>query len=396
MIPNWTPATVFPAADAGVSFTATTAPPTYTTLIRVPDVSASGTNLPYTEYYFSSGSWRRVVGNAVADDDTLLPDSHFVVRNINGAPTLPLVNLGGVLLKKVTTPLVTSNSTQQDNPVGILRPLDVALNATGLKMSDGSFGPSDQLLLFNNAVAGFDKLPSAIYVQTAAANGPWRLSTDPVNDRGNDIIPAGVGFIVRKGVGNGQPDFWTNNFPVQAISAVSRKTHGGAGDFDIDLPLSGPPAVECRLSSSYKVIFTFPTVVTLSGAAVTSGTATMVTPSGSATNVVTVDLAGVTDTPAVTITLLDVDDGTNTNNVAVRMRVLSGDTNGSGSVSAADVAQVKAQSGAVTTTANFRLDVNASGAISASDVALVKSKSGSSVPAGPGDEVQETRTAAAR
>ncbi len=113
------------------------------------------------------------------------------------------------------------------------------LNATGLKMADGSFRAGDQLLLFNNAQVGINKSPSAIYIQTAAANGPWRMSGDHVNDRGSDIIPAGTGFIIRKATGNGQPDFWTNNFPVQAISAVSRKTHGSAGDFDIPLPLSG-------------------------------------------------------------------------------------------------------------------------------------------------------------
>jgi hypothetical protein len=37
--------------------------------------------------------------------------------------------------------------------VSILRPLDVALNASGLNPGDGSFGANDQLLLFNNAQA---------------------------------------------------------------------------------------------------------------------------------------------------------------------------------------------------------------------------------------------------
>ncbi|MGI9172853.1 MAG: TIGR02597 family protein, partial [Chthoniobacterales bacterium] len=255
IIPNWSLATVFPLSDQGVSFTATASSSQYKTQIRVPDVSTSGINLPYTTYFFSNNvdgtsgnvGWRSVGDNTTDHgDDPLLPDSHFVTRNLNGAPTLPLVNLGSVLQKKFTTPLITSASTMQDNPAAILRPLDVALNATGLNRVDGSFGPNDQLLLFNNAVPGYDKAPSAIYVQTAAANGPWRLSTDPVNDRGSDLIPAGTGFIVRKAVSDGQPKFWVNNFPVQAVSAVSRKTHGSAGDFDLPLPLSGVSGVECR------------------------------------------------------------------------------------------------------------------------------------------------------
>ncbi len=56
IIPYWTPATLFPASDSGVSFTPTTSPPTYKTLLRVPNYAAVGINLPYSaEYYFSSG-----------------------------------------------------------------------------------------------------------------------------------------------------------------------------------------------------------------------------------------------------------------------------------------------------------------------------------------------------
>jgi uncharacterized protein (TIGR02597 family) len=40
IIPYWTLATIFPATDAGISFTPTTNPPAYQTLIRVPDYSA--------------------------------------------------------------------------------------------------------------------------------------------------------------------------------------------------------------------------------------------------------------------------------------------------------------------------------------------------------------------
>lgn len=386
VIPNWTLATAFPAADQNVSFTPTTSVPTYKTQLRVPETSAAGIDLPYATYYFSNNAWR-LVGDETTDrgDDPLLPDSYFVVRNLNGAPTLPLVSLGSVLLKKLTVPLMTGTSLQQDNPVSLLRPLDVALNATGLNRADGSFVANDRLLLFNNAQVGFDKAPVVYYVDSAAPNGPWRLLNDPtLSDRGGDVIPAGTGFIVRKApTANGQPAFWTNNFPVQAIRAVSRKTHGGSGTFDIDLPLSGASGVECRgTGSDLTIVLTFPTPVTYSGAMVTSGTAAGASPILSGANEVTINLTGVANAQRITVTLLNVSDGTNMNDIAVRVGLLAGDTTGNGIVNGSDVGQVKAQSGQPVTAANFRQDVNLSGgSIGASDIGLVKSRSGSFLPA---------------
>src|SRR5207248_928487 len=154
VIPYWTPATIFPASDAGVSFTPTNSPPTYQTLLRFPNYSAPGINQPYAaEYYFNSGAWRLVSDgfNNPPDHggDPLLPDGYFVVRNTNGAPTLPLRALGSVLMKKVAVPLFSAQTGKQDNPVAMIRPVGVSLDATGLAPIDNSFVQNDQLLLFN-------------------------------------------------------------------------------------------------------------------------------------------------------------------------------------------------------------------------------------------------------
>jgi hypothetical protein len=386
VVPNWTLNTVFPASDQNISFTPTLSTAAYKTQVRVPDTSASGVNVPSATYYFSDNAWR-LVGDEKSDrgDDPLLPDSYFVVRNLNGAPTLPLVSKGSVLLNKLAVPLMTGTNSQQDNPVSLLRPVDVALNATGLNRADGSFGANDQLLLFNNSEPGYDKAPAIYYVDGVVQAGPWRRLNDAtVSDRGGDIIPAGAGFIVRKApTADGRTAFWTNSFPVQALRAVSRKTHGTSGTFDLELPLAGTPAVESRATGDYRVVFMFPAAVTYSGAAVTSGTATSATPSSSgASTEVTVDIAGVADVQYLTVTLLGVSDGANRNDVAVRMGILAGDTTGNGSVNGSDVSQVKAQSGQAVSAMNFRQDVNVSGGfINASDIALIKSRSGSTLPA---------------
>ncbi|HEU0210148.1 MAG TPA: dockerin type I domain-containing protein, partial [Candidatus Udaeobacter sp.] len=81
-----------------------------------------------------------------------------------------------------------------------------------------------------------------------------------------------------------------------------------------------------------------------------------------------------------TITLVDVSDGTTTGNVSIPMHVLLGDTTGNGTVNASDVSQTKSQSGQVATASNFRTDVTVTGVINASDVSLVKSKSGNGLP----------------
>jgi len=400
LIPNWTPTTLFPATDANVSFTPTTSPPTYMTLIRVPDYSAPGINLPYAaEYYFFNNAWRRVSDGLDHGDDPLVPGGYFVIRNSNGAPTLPLTNLGAVLLKKISTPLMTATNQAQDNPIGMVRPLDVALNATGLGPANGSFGAGDQLLVFSNSQAAFDKSPAAYYYDTSIGNsGGWRLTGDttPSTDHGSDIISVGAGAIVRKAqTGNGQPVFWTNAFPVQALAAASIKIHGagsGAQTFGLTLPLNvqfnSLPGIECRVPGltpagagiDHQIVVTFPTTVAFSNVIPTSGGASVDSFSGNNSTTVTINLKNVSNTQKTTVTLLDVNDGHNTNDVAVQMGVLLGDVNASGLVDSGDVFLVRQQTGQTANASNFREDVNASGLIDSGDVFLTRKQTGTSLP----------------
>lgn len=407
VIPYWTPATIFPAADAGVSFTATTSSSSYQTQIRVPNYSVSGIDLPYSPVYFFSNNvdgtsnnigWR-VVGDNTTDhgDDPLLPDGYFVIRNNTGTPTLSLTNIGSVLLKKLAVSLI-GMAQQQDNPVSILRPVNVALDATGLSPSDNSFGAGDQLLLFNNAVAGFDKSPSATYFyDTAAAIPGWRLTGDSTpSDRGADIIPSGTGFLIRKAAG-AVSAFWTNAFPVAAVSAVSRKAHGGGvGNLDIPLPLSGTPGIECRNGGITQIIVTFPAAVTVNvnapgstqGGRVTSGVGNIASPPNGVivdgtTKTVTVNLTGVTNAQYITVTLYGVSDNTYTNDVAIRAGVLLGDANASRRTDNGDAIAIRNLSGQTPNQSNLasvRADINASGRVDNGDAIVVRNNSGATLP----------------
>ena len=61
--------------------------------------------------------------------------------------------------------------------------------------------------------------------------------------------------------------------PLQLTAAASRKRHGSAGTFEVNLPLSGGPGVECRSTNgNHKFVFTFMTDVVSGSASVTGGT----------------------------------------------------------------------------------------------------------------------------
>ncbi|CAN5676738.1 hypothetical protein BH20VER1_BH20VER1_20160 [soil metagenome] len=165
------------------------------------------------------------------------------------------------------------------------------------------------------------------------------------------------------------------------VQAVSRKFHGGAGVFDIPLPLTGEPGVECRSSSTYTIDVTFNNPITSGNATVTEGTATS-GPANISGNTLSVTLSGVADRQRITVSLTDVT-GTDAQVMppaTVRMNMLIGDVNGSKTVNTSDIGAVKAQSGMPLNQGNFRADVAISGAINTTDISLVKASSGNSVP----------------
>jgi hypothetical protein len=183
-------------------------------------------------------------------------------------------------------------------------------------------------------------------------------------------------------------DTWTLEVPIQLVSVVSRKVHGSAGTFDINLPVVGPHGLECRsggANGDYTIIFTFANpVASVSGASVTSGTGTINSSdidSNDAHQYI-VNLTGVTNAQVVTVSLTNVNDaaGNSANAVSASMAVLISDTTADRSVNSGDISQTKSQSGNAVTNLNFREDLNADGTINSADIALTKSKSGTALP----------------
>ena len=241
--------------------------------------------------------------------------------------------------------------------------------------------------------------PSGTFPVVADTNNPQGRSYQSSNGtsfsnitNGNYMIRAAQVFT---GCSSGAPT------PLQAVSTkphdvISASRLIDASDavsFDVPLPLTGNPGIECRsggATGDHKVVVTFPTNVTVSGspqARVTIGTGQIgsggepnegvVTVSGA---VVTIPLTNVPNGHKIGVTLFGVSNGTNSGSVTVPMGVLLGDTTGNGTVNATDVSETKSKSGQSVNASNFRNDVTVNGNINSTDVSIVKSKSGTALP----------------
>jgi hypothetical protein len=164
---------------------------------------------------------------------------------------------------------------------------------------------------------------------------------------------------------------------------VSRKQHGAAGTFDIELAQNGSSSDECRnggANGNYQLVVTFLNPISaVAGGSVTSGTGHVDSVSVSGSNV-TINLSGVTTAQRLVVTLTGVNDGTTVGTAVITMPVLVGDTTNSGAVNSSDIAQTQSQSGRAVSSTNFREDVTVNGAINSSDIALVQSQSGTALP----------------
>jgi hypothetical protein len=171
--------------------------------------------------------------------------------------------------------------------------------------------------------------------------------------------------------------------PTPLLSVVSRKVHGSAGTFDINLPLTGPRGVECRSPGQtgtpgvdYKLVFSFSAPVTSCGTASTGSVS-----NGPNPNQCTVNLTGVPNAQYLTVTLTGLNvlsscAGPFTGNVSGTMGLLIGDVSANGVVTNTDVGAVKAQVDPTTpvSQANFRNDVSANGFVTNTDVGTTKAQ----------------------
>ena len=165
------------------------------------------------------------------------------------------------------------------------------------------------------------------------------------------------------------------------LSAVSRKTHGSAGTFDLPLTLdpTSNATVEPRLGGPTTLIFNFNTNVAAAGGVLNAGSFSLTNVTYSAASIsssnLTLNLTNAVDQSLVTVVLSGITDlagnplaGTN----AVRISSLYGDVNQSGAVNVVDMQKVKNNLLQGLTSANFLCDVNCNGGINVADLQQIK------------------------
>ena len=229
---------------------------------------------------------------------------------------------------------------------------------------------------FSTSSSGTNPFDAALFDTTGlfvqGDQGTWGAALNPSGFYATEIA-AHKGFI--------------ESVVMQLVSVVSRKTHGSAGTFNVDLPESGPPGIECRsggVTNDYTIVFTFTNNISVQGATVTTG-AGGVSSFSFTGNQVTVNLTGVTNAQTIVVTLASVNDGINSSDVQATMRVLLGDVDGSGRVDSTDVFQVRGATLQNANSSNFRLDIDESGRVDSTDVFITRQQTLTSTPSVSGE-----------
>src|SRR4030095_1060988 len=221
--------------------------------------------------------------------------------------------------------------------------------------------PSGEVLVAGGDNGGLYALASAELYDPAIET--WTATGSLVAGRGGHtatLLPNGkvlaAGGFHQNGFG---PDFYdylasaelydVDGVGLTLISAASSKKQGNAGTFDIDLPLTGTPGVECRVGNGgtflQTIVFTFSEPVTsVSGTTTMScGRVNSTTISGST---VTVELGHVTCGGSdITVDVPGVHGGSGSVDASATMTLRTGDVNADGHVGTGDLKEIKMEVG---------------------------------------------------
>ncbi len=256
-------------------------------------------------------------------------------------------------------------------------------------IADGD--PNDEAIF--SGTGNIDDDP--LFVDIHGQDGLWGTADDDLrltpaspclNAGSNDHVPPEVDRDL-----DGHPRIYNGTVDMGAYEltgfmlarAVSRKSHGLAGDFDLELPLpASAAAIEGREGGPTRVVLTFSEelnpAISCANLILSSGQCESVSVSGAE---MLMTLSGVTDNACLTITLQDVrsaDGETLMGDHDVHIRVVSGEADGIAPVSPRDMALVKGHLFQPIGPRTFRYDVLTDGIINVQDMERVNRNLGHS------------------
>ena len=225
--PCWTLSTLFPAEDAGKSFTpsADSSGAQRRTTILMPNFAGTGVNRASAATYFYNNavgvqSWVSTTAvTTKAGDTAVLPGSYVILRNTGGTPVqLSFTHSGAVLASKLTSYLGTLTNASSDTLIALPRPTDYTLSQIGL--TTNNFMPSssssgadrrDTLLVVSPTGTGVNRASSATYFLVSTN---WYSTTATSTPTNNAVVPAGSALIIRKFRSDGSDKVFDNNLNV--------------------------------------------------------------------------------------------------------------------------------------------------------------------------------------
>ena len=222
--PCWTLKTLFPAADANVSFTpsASATAGNRRTTILFPNNTGNGINRSAsTTYFFNNAAgvqdWVSTAATSVkAGDTAILPGAYVIHRNTGGTPAnLSLTHSGAVFAKPLAFYIGTSATSANDTYVALPRPTDYTLAELGI--GDSAFtqstsktagGRRDLLLVISTSGSGINRSAATTYFKFA---NDWYSTASTAAATNNAVIPAGSAVVIRKVVSDGNDRIWNNS-----------------------------------------------------------------------------------------------------------------------------------------------------------------------------------------
>jgi uncharacterized protein (TIGR02597 family) len=180
------------------------------------DESTEGQGLaPRRRFFVTTTAWIEAGSYAPAENVIVLPGQAFAIRHPADVETTTFLPFQEVFSGKLTKELRTRPGGGQDTMLAMPRPVSAKLSE--LSLSNPAFVESpttapgdrkDQLMVFDNATAAINKLPSAVYFRIPAGwvkDAPGCPSSDSIS-----LEPA-AGVLIRKAASANNGVTWVNS-----------------------------------------------------------------------------------------------------------------------------------------------------------------------------------------